>query len=161
MTRSTSRLQQELQQSRPFRSIYQEAALSLLKTADLLRRSLSTRLEPHGITPQQYNVLRVLRGAGPEGIPTLAIGERLIEETPGLTRLLDRLETKGLALRRRCPQDRRQVLCFLTPEGGRLLDILQPSVDSLEQLFAEAISTPEAERLVQLLERIRERQHNQ
>ncbi len=161
MTRSDSRLRQEIRQSRPFRSVYQEATLSLLKTADLLRRSLAARLEPYGLTAQQYNVLRILRGAGPEGIPTLAIGERLIEAAPGLTRLLDRLEDKGFAFRRRCEQDRRQVLCFLAPEGARLLEILQPSVDSLEHLIAEAISTPEAEILVQLLERIRERQHNQ
>jgi len=88
-----------------FRSREQRATLGLLRTADAVKRSLAQVIEPHGITPQQYNVLRILRGAGPEGLPTLTIGERMIEQTPGVTRLVDRLERKGLVVRIPCPKD--------------------------------------------------------
>src|SRR6202165_2131340 len=98
-----------------FRSREQQATLGLLRTADAVKRSLAQVIEPYGITPQQYNVLRILRGAGEEGLPTLSIGERMIEQTPGVTRLLDRLEAKGLVARCRGESDRRQVFCRLTP----------------------------------------------
>jgi hypothetical protein len=122
MARQTSRLQQELKQNRPFRSIYQEAALSVMKTADAIRRDLGRKLEPSDITVQQYNVLRILRGAGAQGLPTLAIGDRLIEETPGMTRLLDRLEAKALVRRVRCEQDRRGNATPPPPGPGRARD---------------------------------------
>ncbi|HSN86827.1 MAG TPA: MarR family transcriptional regulator, partial [Thermoanaerobaculia bacterium] len=88
-----------------------------MRTTDLVRRAIARLLEPYDMTPQQYNVLRILRGAGEEGIPTLEISDRMIEQAPGITRLLDRLEAKKLVRRQRCPEDRRQVLCWLTPEG--------------------------------------------
>jgi len=155
MSRTESRLQQELQQSRPFRSIYQEAALAVLKTADLLRRGMSMRLESYDITPQQYNVLRILRGAGPEGLPTLSIGERLIEEMPGMTRLLDRLESKGLVLRKRCNQDRRQMLCFISEAGEQLLTALDPVIANSEEQLSAALTPEQAETLAGLLEKVR------
>src|SRR3954449_5749780 len=104
-----------------FRSREQQATLGLLRTSDALKRSLAQVIEPHGITPQQYNVLRILRGAGPDGLPTLTIGERMIEQTPGVTRLVDRLERKGLVTRAPCPTDRRRVFCRITPKGLDLL----------------------------------------
>ncbi|MBL0160800.1 MAG: MarR family transcriptional regulator [Bryobacterales bacterium] len=156
MARQTSRLQSELKQTRPFQSIYQEATLSVMKTADLLRRQLTRQLEPHEITPQQYNVLRILRGAGKAGLPTLSIGERLIEETPGMTRLLDRLEFKGLVRRVRCEQDRRQVLCYITDGGVRLLAELDPVLAANEKVMAGTLTGAEAESLVVLLEKMRE-----
>jgi DNA-binding MarR family transcriptional regulator len=130
----------------------EEAALSVLKTADLLRRNLERRLSPHGIGPQQYNILRILRGAGEAGIATLAIGDRLIESTPGMTRLLDRMEEKGLARRERCRQDRRQVLCYSTPRGEELLKQLDPLVLELNRLSFAGIEKAELERLIELLE---------
>lgn len=157
MARHESRLQSEIKQSRPFQSIHQEAALSVLKTADILRRQLTRQLEPHEITPQQYNVLRILRGAGAAGLPTLSIGERLIEETPGMTRLLDRLEFKGLVRRVRCEQDRRQVLCYITDGGKALLAALDPVLDANQSAMAGTLTEAESELLVVLLEKMRER----
>ena len=157
MARHESQLQGELKQTRPFQSIYQEAALSVMRTADVLRRQLTRQLEPHEITPQQYNVLRILRGAGEAGLPTLSIGERLIEETPGMTRLLDRLEFKGLVRRVRCEKDRRQVLCYITGGGLTLLTALDPILTAGQSEMAGALTAAEAESLVVLLEKMRER----
>ena len=84
-------IRDEIKQKRPFRSSADEAVVTLLRTADRLRTALSSVVEPHGITLQQYNVLRILRGAGTDGLPTLEIAERMIGQAPGITRLLDRI----------------------------------------------------------------------
>jgi MarR family transcriptional regulator, organic hydroperoxide resistance regulator len=150
-----SALQQEIRQRRPFRSRQQEAVLALLRTTDVVRRFLTRIVEPHGITLQQYNVLRILRGAGDEGIPTLAIGERMIEQTPGITRLLDRLEAKGLVCRKRCTEDRRQVLCWLTAPGRELLAGLDGSVDAIDDGALGMLAPAEVDALIGLLDQIR------
>ena len=100
-----------------FRSREQQALVGLLRTAEAVKRTLAQVIEPHGITPQQYNVLRILRGAGPDGLPTLTIGERMIEQTPGVTRLIDRLERKGLVTRTPCPRDRIEASLGPLPQG--------------------------------------------
>ena len=124
-------LREEIGQTKPFETPAQEAILSLYRTADLLRRRFTTLVEARGISLQQYNVLRILRGAGKDGTPTLDIADRMIEKTPGITRLLDKLESKQLVRRVRCPKDRRQVLCWITERGRRLLTELdQPMVDA-------------------------------
>src|SRR3954462_12082989 len=92
-----------------YRTREQEAAVGLLRTTDAIRRHFSAIVAPNGITLQQYNVLRILRGAGRDGLPTLAIGERMVEKTPGVTRLIDRLIKKGFVTRRPCEDDRRRV----------------------------------------------------
>jgi DNA-binding MarR family transcriptional regulator len=117
-----SALQTELRQRKPFRSAAHEAVVGLMRTADLIRRHAAAMVEPHGITPQQFNVLRILRGAGDTGLPTLEVAERMIEQTPGVTRLLDRLEAKELVRRQRCAKDRRQHLCWITSKGLTLLE---------------------------------------
>jgi DNA-binding MarR family transcriptional regulator len=155
MTRLQSRLQREIRQTKPFNSVYHEALLSVLKTADLLRRTVARQLEPHGITPQQYNVLRILRGAGERGLPTLEIGERLIEATPGTTRLIDRLAAKRLTERVRDAADRRQVYCRLTPAGRDLLASLDGSMTAAEDALRAALPHRGAETLVEALERVR------
>ncbi|HEV8632034.1 MAG TPA: MarR family transcriptional regulator [Thermoanaerobaculia bacterium] len=150
-----SRLLDELRQRRPFPSPADEALVSLLRTTDVVRRHLAATLEQSGVTPQQYNVLRILRGAGEEGLPTLEIADRMIEQTPGITRLLDRLEAKGLVRRQRCGHDRRQVLCWLTAAGGELLaDLDAPLVARAKELFVD-IEPRETATLLALLERLR------
>jgi DNA-binding MarR family transcriptional regulator len=152
-----STLQREIKQKRPFRSRRQEGVLSLLRTADLLRRTLSTFVERHGITLQQYNVLRILRGAGNDGLPTLEIAGRMIEQSPGITRLMDRLETKRLVRRERCPHDRRQVLCFITPAGLTLLAGLDDPMHNADESFLEGVPAADVERLIRILDGVRGR----
>ncbi len=153
--KKTNTLRDEIRQTKPFESPAQEAILSLFRTTDLLQRMFSQLVEPHGISLQQYNVLRILRGAGKEGIPTLDIAERMVERTPGITRLLDKLEAKQLVRRERCPEDRRQVLCWITERGLRLLAQLdKPAVSAgskaMEPLTADALRS-----LISHLEKVR------
>jgi DNA-binding MarR family transcriptional regulator len=138
-----------------FRSREQQATLCLLRTADAIKRGLAQVIEPHGITPQQYNVLRILRGAGADGLPTLTIGERMIEQTPGVTRLVDRLERKGLVVRTPCPKDRRRVFCRITPKGLALLDELDDPVNRCDANALSILPPSELDSLITLLDRVR------
>lgn len=155
MSERESAIQREIRQTRPFRSLGQEGFVALLRTADVLRRFMTRVLEPFGITMQQFNVLRILRGAGAEGVPTLTISERMIEEAPGITRLIDRLEAKGLVRRERCPGDRRQVLCFATEAGLELLARIDGAVDSADDEALGMLSEPDKAELIRLLDQIR------
>ena len=138
-----------------FRSREQQATLGLLRTADAVKRSLAQVIEPHGITPQQYNVLRILRGAGPAGLPTLTIGERMVEQTPGVTRLVDRLERKGLVARTPCPKDRRRVFCRITEKGLELLTELDEPVNRWDAQAVAALAPSDLASLIGLLDRVR------
>jgi DNA-binding MarR family transcriptional regulator len=151
------KLQEELQQTRPFSSNRQEAMLALMKTADLVRREIIATLEPHDVTLQQYNVLRILRGAGAKGVPTLSIAERLIEQTPGITRLLDRMERRQWVKRLRCEKDRRVVYALITAEGLALLDRIDPLLSAFESAALPMLDDAEVDRLIELLERVRAR----
>jgi MarR family transcriptional regulator, organic hydroperoxide resistance regulator len=154
-TRKEGGLQKELKQTRPFRSPAEEAFVAVLKTADVLRRRMARIVEPHGITPQQYNVLRILRGAHPEPLPTLEIRERMLEEAPGITRLVDRLERLGLIERERAEDDRRRVDCWITAAGLDLLDELDEEVDAADEATADGLSTRDVQALLRILEVIR------
>jgi DNA-binding MarR family transcriptional regulator len=150
-----SRIQLEIKQTRPFGSKAQEATIGLMRTADLVRRAVGDIVEPYGITPQQYNVLRILRGAGAGGLPTLEIAERMIEATPGITRLIDRLETKRLVSRERCDKDRRRVFCRITREGLALLKKLDAPIRDADALALGSLTSNELKKLVSLLDRAR------
>lgn len=150
-----SSIKEEIQQSKPFRSSSQEAYLALLRTADDSKRYMSRVLEPAGVTLQQYNVLRILRGAGKEGLPTLAVGERMVERTPGVTRLIDRMERKGWVERSRCTEDRRRVWCKITQSGLALLDELQQPVDETDEVFHNVLDEDELADLIDYLGRMR------
>lgn len=148
-------VQDELRQRRPFRTRAQEAGVGLMLTADRLRRSIGAAIEPFGVTMQQYNVLRILRGAHPDPLPTLEIAERMIEHTPGVTRLLDRLEAKGLVRRERCTEDRRMVHCWITEAGLELLGRMDETVEAADERAVGALSAGEQAELVRLLDRVR------
>ena len=149
------RLQQEIQQSRPFLSSREEAFLSLLRTAGLLERALGHRLRGDGLTATQYNVLRILRGAHPGSLACGAIGARMVTPEPDVTRLLDRLEARGLLQRERNPDDRRVVVARISPNGLELLRRLdQPVLDTIEGLLA-GLADDDVERMIELLEKAR------
>jgi DNA-binding MarR family transcriptional regulator len=148
-------IQQEIKQSKPFATKSQEAHVALLRTADDSKRYLGDRLEPAGLTVQQYNVLRILRGAGAAGLPTLTVADRMVERTPGVTRLIDRMEKKGWVRRRRCTEDRRRVWCEVTREGLNLLDRLDGAIEAVDDAVASVLEPHEIEQLVEYLDRLR------
>jgi DNA-binding MarR family transcriptional regulator len=150
-----SQIQEEIKQRKPFRSLGQEAVISLLRTADVVRAHFEKQLAPYGVTLQQYNVLRILRGAGAGGLPTLEIGARMVERTPGVTRLIDRLERKDMVRRARGTEDRRVVYCLLTEEGRATLAALDDVVDKADVTALDALSEPELEQLIEMLGRAR------
>jgi DNA-binding MarR family transcriptional regulator len=151
----SSALQREIRQRRPFQSPGHEAVLGLLRTADLVRRQAAALIEPHGITLQQFNVLRILRGAGDEGLPTLEVADRMVEQTPGVTRLLDRLEAKELVRRQRCPKDRRQHLCWITSEGLTLLEKLDTPASRAHEESLKGLRQKDRVVFIRLLDAIR------
>ena len=153
--KTPSPLQREIRQRRPFPSVAQDGVVSVMRTADLLRRRMAALVEPYGITVQQFNVLRILRGSGPDGLPTLEVGARMVEETPGITRLLDRLESKGLVRRQRCPTDRRQHLCWITDKGLEVLASLDGPVVKHSDDVLKGLNRKEQADLIRLLDRVR------
>jgi DNA-binding MarR family transcriptional regulator len=150
-----SRLQREIRQTRPFLSPRHEAVLAILRTADQLRNVIAACLAPAGVTMQQYNVLRILRGAGERGLPTLAISERMIESAPGITRLLDRMEKRQWVTRERCPKDRRVVFARLTHAGEHLLAALDEPVARNAATTLPGISDANVAHLIELLAEVR------
>lgn len=154
-------VQQAIKQTQPFRSLRHEAIVALLLTVDAVRRPLQELLVDHDeLTHQQFNVLRILRGAMPAGLPTLEIAERMIERTPGVTRLLDRLEQKGLVQRERSATDRRQVFCRLSSSGESLLKALDRPVAKLDDAVLGGIDDDEVRGLIDLLNRMRHHVQN-
>ncbi len=150
-----SSTQREIGQTRPFQSRKQEALISLLLTADRVRRQAEQIISSSGLTLQQYNVLRILRGAGSDGLCTLEIVNRMIERAPGITRLLDRLEQAGLVARTRGAQDRREVRCRVTKSGLALLKGLDDVVDKFDDSALGDLSANDLKQLLALLERVR------
>jgi DNA-binding MarR family transcriptional regulator len=150
-----STLGYELRMSKPFRSPAQEVALGLLRTASVLSRAMTRAVEPAGLSLAQYNVLRILRSAGSDGLATLAIRERMIEEGASITRLIDKLEAVGLVRRGRTTPDRRQVVCSLTDEGLRTIERLMPLVEAAEDRLDKALSATELRTLSHTLDAAR------
>ena len=143
-TLSQRTLSQEIQQEKPFASLAEEAFLALQRTANLLLQALGRSLKGHDLTPAQYNTLRILRGAGPDALTCGEIGERLVSPGPDVTRLLDRLEQRGLVTRLRDAEDRRVVRARITEKGLELLSHLDGPV---EQALAKLLGPLGEERL--------------
>ena len=125
----TGKLKREIKQTRPFHSIQEEVVLSMLRTADQLAAPMTELLRAAKLSFSQYNVLRILRGAGPEGLPCGEISDRMVRRDPDLTRLLDRLEAADLVARARGTADRRVVMARITDQGLALLDSLDGQVE--------------------------------
>ncbi|HXA81994.1 MAG TPA: MarR family transcriptional regulator [Methylomirabilota bacterium] len=107
--------------------------VALLKAADALASEADQLMKVNGVTSAQYNVLRILRGAGPEGLPCNAIGERMISRDPDMTRLLDRMEKRELITRERQTEDRRVVKARITDEGLKLLKRMDSPIRELHK----------------------------
>lgn len=148
-------LQAELKQKRPFTSPEQETYLSLLRTADTLQSAMEGKLKEFGLTGTQYNALRILRGAGPDGLPCSEIGERMITHDPDITRLLNRLEKRGLAERTRDKHDRRVIYGKITAEGLKLLREMDEPVEQYGREMLRHLSQAELRKLIDLLESVR------
>lgn len=133
----------------------QRVIVSLLGAADSTRRFLGNVVERHDLTLQQYNVLRILRGAGPEPLPTMEIVERMIEKTPGVTRFLDALEERGLVRRERSPQDRRLVHASITDRGLERLRAMDAEVDRADRAVIVGLSPEAIESALETLATIR------
>jgi DNA-binding MarR family transcriptional regulator len=150
-----SSLAAELSLREPFARLEQEVFLSILRTADHLDQGLAELLKPFGLTPTQYNVLRILRGAGARGLACRQLSERMLTHDPDVTRLLDRLERRGLLARRRPSQDRRVILTGITAEGLRLLEQLDAPVADLHRRQLAHLDEEQLRSLLALLERVR------
>src|SRR5580693_2173574 len=132
-----SSLATALKQNRPFVSLEQEVYLSILRTASELSHTVDQVFRPFDITPSQYNVLRILQGAGTDGLCRNEISERMVTATPDMTRLLDRMEKAGWVTRKRAEDDRRQVSTHITKSGMELLETLEtPTRDFVMRLFS-------------------------
>lgn len=145
----------EIAQRRPFRSRAQEATIALLRTASVVHRALDRAVAPAGLSLAQYNALRIIRGSEPEGIASLSIRDRMIEQGTTITRILDRLERTGLVERRRGHDDRRLVLCHLTRKGRQLLESLDPVIDEADRDVSAGLSATELASFIALLNRVR------
>jgi len=148
-------LQAELKQRVPFTSREQEAYLSLLRTADALQAQVEARLKEFSLTGTQYNALRILRGAGPDGLPCREIGERMITHDPDITRLLDRLEDRGFVERTRARHDRRIIYGKITAAGMKLLHEMDSPIEKHGREILRHVGQEKLKQLIELLELVR------
>ena len=148
-------IQAEIKQSKPFSNPQEKAFVALQRTADRLQRKGAEFLKPYGLSPTQYNALRILRGAGEEGLPCSEIGERMINHDPDITRLLDRLERRGLVRRSRCRNDRRVITARISASGMNLLRELDRFVEDFQRRLLGHLKEDELQLLVQLLDAAR------
>ncbi|HEX8691321.1 MAG TPA: MarR family transcriptional regulator [Longimicrobium sp.] len=150
------KIQAQIRQSKPFPSLEEEAFLNVLRTANTLSQGASELLKQHDLTLTQYNVLRILRGAGEQGLTAGEIGERMITRDPDVTRLLDRLEKRGLAERWRCTEDRRVVWTRITPAGLAAIAPLDHQITELHCRQLGHLGRDRLETLIELLESARD-----
>lgn len=153
----TGKLQAELKQSKPFASREEEVYLNIQRTAEALLWKATELLKPYELTPTQYNVLRILRGTGSEGLICREIGERMVSRDPDVTKMLDRLEARGLIARERDTKDRRVIVTRITDEGLKLLKELDRPVADNTRAMLGHLGVRRLETLNELLEAAREK----
>jgi DNA-binding MarR family transcriptional regulator len=151
-------LQAELKQRKPFKSLEEEVHLNVLRTAAVIDHALQQALKPCGITPTQYNVLRILRGAQPDGLCRNEVGERLVTSVPDVTRLLDRMEEMDLIARRRSSADRRYVTTTITKKGLAVLDQADPEIAIVNRQLLGHVDRKRLRVLARLLTEVRARE---
>ncbi len=151
------RIQQELRQSTPIGSLEEEAYLNVQRTANALSQEIGDLLRAYELTSPQYNVLRILRGAGERGLTASDIGERMITRDPDVTRLVDRLEKRGLVERWRCGEDRRVVWTRISPAGLEAIAPLDEPLHALHVAQLAHLGPEKLRTLVGILEEARDR----
>jgi DNA-binding MarR family transcriptional regulator len=134
-------------------NLQQQAYVKILVAREVLYAKIADLLKPYDLTEPQFNVLRILRGAGPGGLPCLEVGRRLITRVPDVTRLLDRLETTGLVTRHRSDRDRRVVNAHITARGLKLIGRLDRPIERLQQNQFAGLNRAELLGLMNLLDR--------
>ena len=147
----TSKLQEEIKQGKPFESAKQELWLNLARTTAMASHVIEQGLRCHGLSPTQYNVLRILRGAGPAGLCQYEIGDRLVAQVPDVPRIVDRMEKAGLVQRTRGTSDRRIVMASLTQAGLDLVGSLDGPVAAMVSGIFGGLGDGEIETLNELL----------
>ena len=149
-------LKEDLRQRKAFTSLQQEAYLNVIRTSSRLTDVLEDLLRPYGISATQYNVLRILRGSGGEGLCRNEVRDRMLTRMPDMTRLLDRMEEAGWVTRAREREDRRMVLTRITPAGQELLQQLDGPIDALHRTQLERLTDQQLRSLIDLLTLARE-----
>jgi DNA-binding MarR family transcriptional regulator len=152
----SGKLASEIRQSKAFSSLEEEALLNLARTHEFVQQRSSEFFKQFGLTATQYNILRILRGAGSDGISCSQASERMITADPDITRLLDRLETRGLISRQRSRDDRRVVNSYITPEGLELLKTIDKPLSQFIKRFIGHFGRERLEQFIGHLESIRE-----
>jgi len=151
----TRRVQREIKQRKPFHRVEDEAFVNIQRTADALMQGVASALKPMGLSPTQYNVLRILRGAEPDGLACREIADRMITRDPDITRLLDRLEDRGLVARSRDREDRRVITTRISDKGLRLLKDLDGPIEGLHRKQIGHLGGRKLRSLISLLEAAR------
>lgn len=149
------KLKDEIKQTKPFPSLESEVLLNLMRTSDALARSGEKILKLAGLSPNQYNVLRILRGAGENGLCCHEVGERMITRDPDITRLLDRLERRGLVARSRDRHDRRVIMARITAAGRKILKDLDGPIEDYNRNRLSHMEKADLRKLNELLEAAR------
>ena len=151
----TGHVRAEIKQKKPVRLREEEAFVNLLRTADALLQGVAETLKPLGLSPTQYNVLRILRGAEPKGLACREISQRMITRDPDVTRLLDRLEDRGLAERTKSLEDRRVIRTRITDAGLQILETLDAPIGDLHTRQLGHLNSAKLRALIDLLEQAR------
>jgi DNA-binding MarR family transcriptional regulator len=137
-------------QQRRFPTLPAEVFISLLVAADYFVQQADALFARYGITSDQYNVLRILRGARPDGRSRSDLEARLMRRAPDVTRMLDRLERRGLVARTRDPGDRRLSMARISKAGIALLDRIAPELDALQRKLTSPLTEPQLRRLARM-----------
>ena len=149
------RLQQEIKQTKAIRLLEEETTLNIVRTADVLMLALMDTLKPYALSATQYNVLRILRGAGEAGASCKQIGSRMVTRDPDITRLMDRLEKRGLLTRDRAKEDRRVVTHRLTAAGLELVNEMDRPIEAVHRKLMRHMKPGRLRELIGLLEEVR------
>jgi MarR family transcriptional regulator, organic hydroperoxide resistance regulator len=148
--------QAEIEEEKRFYSTHEQVFVALQRTADRLQHKVADLLKPHGLSATQYNALRILRGAGEAGLPCSEIGERMINHDPDITRLMDRLERRGLVRRSRSRDDRRVITSRISMSGLSLLRSLDGPIQQFHRKLLGHLNEEQLQSLIGLLDQARE-----